>query len=670
TYGSDDSAMVRLEAPDMGAIAEYGGADVYVYRVAQPLAFLKRQKNLHRIDTAGDYAGPGLSNALGRIWDNWWTGSRNAWRGLFSSQARQAVTAQAPETRTHPLAGATVPERLHPAYRPLKDHALIDSFRYPVHVAAPIKPPAGVALAGSSSEFIAPTEGNVMIPLGRREPGLYLVEAMVGDHRAATLVFVSDSIAVTKVSSKQMVVWVADRRSGKPVGGTEAAWSDGVGVLASGGTDRRGLVYFRRAAPEKTYVFGEDPQGGVFISENFYYDSEIYNTKIYAVTDRPLYRPGDTVYVKMLGRAFRSARESAPVAAGEVKLQVFDSNGFPVAGTALRITPESGADTSFRLPDNAVAGGYELRFTYGGDAYGAAFRVADYQKPHFEINVLPAKRDFRTGDVVSGTLQLVYPDGKPVAGARVELSVRAQRLTMVDGDLGYTGQFPLQLASDNLTTDAKGIAAFALPAAKEPSRYVLSVLATDGAAYRVRATKEILVERGAGTFALRAARAFSVAGERVEFAIQPTGDTRAGTSTEPAAWEWVRLENRRREAGEIRAGERLALAFPEPGTYTVSLRDASGSVVGATTHHVSGAGVGAPQGSIEMVFDKPAYKAGDVAGALITFPQPVDQALLTLERDQVEKSTLLAGSLGWVRTKRLSPTQWRAEIPVRDEYGP
>jgi uncharacterized protein YfaS (alpha-2-macroglobulin family) len=144
----------------------------------------------------------------------------------------------------------------------------------------------------------------------------------------------------------------------------------------------------------------------------------------------------------------------------------------------------------------------------------------------------------------------------------------------------------------------------------------------------------------------------------------------ASAATEPAAWEWVRLENRRREAGELRPGEVLALKFPEPGTYTVSLRDASGSVVGATTHHVSGPGVGAPQGSIEMVFDKPAYKAGEVAGALITFPQPVDQALLTLERDRVEKSTLLAGSLGWVRTKRLSPTQWRAEIPVRDDYGP
>ncbi len=287
-YGSADTAMVRLEAQQMDAIAEYGGVDVYVYRVKQPLEFLKAQKNLHRIDSEGDFAGPGLSEALARTWDNWWTGSRRVWRGLFSADARQAVTAQAPEVRSHPLLKAPTPEALNPLYKPLKTHTLVDSFRYPVHLAQPIKPPAGVSLAGSSSDFIEAPKGNVMIPLGRKAPGLYLVEAMVGEHRAVTLVFVSDTIAVTKVSAQQMLVWVADRVNGKPVAGAKTVWTDGVGVLSSGSTDARGVVAFQRAAPEKTYVYGQDPKGGVYGAENYYYDSESYNTKLYAVTDRPL----------------------------------------------------------------------------------------------------------------------------------------------------------------------------------------------------------------------------------------------------------------------------------------------------------------------------------------------------------------------------------------------
>jgi alpha-2-macroglobulin len=671
SYGSNDTALVRLEAQNLGSVADYGGVDVYVYRVKQPLDFLKHQKNLHRIDTQGDYVGEGFSNALARIWDKWWVESRSSWRNLFSSDARQAVTSQTPELRSHPLMKEATPKSLNPQYKPLKDHKLVDSFRYPVHLANPIQPPEGVRLAGSSSEFIQSPQGNVMIPLGRREPGLYLVEAMVGDHRAATLVFVSDAIAVTKVSAKQMLVWVADRRDGKPIAGARALWTDGVGVLASGKTDQRGVANFERTAPEKTYVFGEDPKGGVYVAENYYYDSEIYNTKFYAVTDRPLYRPGETVFVKFFGRDFRSARDSVPIAAGDLKLQVFDPNGFPVAGQTVRMTPQTGGDTSFQLPDNAAAGGYELRFVYKDDTYSAAFRVAEYQKPHFEIHVVPDKRDFKTHEEIKGKVQLAYPDGKPVANARVELSVRAQRLTMIEGDLGYAGQFPVQLTTAVLATDAKGFAKFALPEATEPSRYVVSVLATDGAAYRVRATKEILVERGAATYEVKTNKAFSTAGESVAFTIRAaTGTSKADAPHGPATWEWVRLENRKRDAGKLTGGERLTLAFAEPGTYTVSLRDASGNIVGATSHYVSGAGVGAPQGSIDMVFDKPHYKPGETASALITFPQPVEQALFTLERDSVEKAVLMAGSSGWVSARRISPTQWRADIPVHDDYGP
>src|SRR2546430_3934277 len=135
--GPDEPAMVRLEAQDMAAVADYGGADVYVYRVQRPLEFLQRQKTLHRIDVAGDFEGPGLSNALARMWDNWWVESRSTWRALFSQPARQAVTAQAPEVRTHPLVKESTPQALNPQYRPLKGHTLVDRFRYPVQFAQP-----------------------------------------------------------------------------------------------------------------------------------------------------------------------------------------------------------------------------------------------------------------------------------------------------------------------------------------------------------------------------------------------------------------------------------------------------------------------------------------------------------------------------------------------------
>jgi alpha-2-macroglobulin len=668
SYGPDEVAQVRVEVSTGGfglsQVEAYGGVDVVVYRVPRPLAFLERQRNLHRVEVEGLPREEGLANTLAHLWDRWYRASRVAWRRIFSAEARASVTAQAPELKTPPKG---VTEFVSPPqWSPLPGYDLVERFRYPVHYASPIKPPAQVQLAGSSSEFISAAAGNVMVPLGRLEPGLYIVEGYVGSHRANTLVFVGSSVAVTKASASEMLVWTAHRTTGTAVAGVSVVWTDGTGVLQRGTTDAQGLARLEHGAPERSYLFGADGDGGVFISESFYYDSEIYDAKVYAVTDRPLYRPGDQVFVKLMGRTFQSARDSVPLAAGAVTLTVFDPNGVAVETQKLRLSPGTGADTSFRLPEAAVGGGYELRFAYGQGTYSAAFRVAEYQKPHFEINVVQDKPEFKTKEPINGRLQLNYPDGKPVRDAQIQLTARSQRLTMVDGELGYYGQFPVKLETETLRSDAKGEAPFSLPAAEEPSRYVLTAFATDGAAYRVKTTRELLVERSLSAYAMRAERPFSTPGETVAFAVAPIG----AAGDPPVAWEWVRLEDRAHDKGALVSPERLEVHFEQPGSYTVQLRDARGNVVGGAPHWVSGPGLTAPAGSIEIVPSKDTCAPGEVVELLLTFAEPVDDALLTLERDRVEEATLMSAGSGWVEASRITPTQWRARLPVRADFAP
>ncbi len=671
TYGSADNATVRLELNQPGSLEQVGGIDVLVYRVPDPLAFLQKQKNLHRVQVDAKAADDGLANVLTHLWDSWVVKARLAWRRLFSSDARKAVVDHAPalgagEELTKP---SVFEEPVQ--FKPIAGLTVVDRFRYPLQLAKPIAPPADLTLEGSSSDFARTSPGNVYVPLGKRAPGLYVIEAISGQHRATTLLFVSDTVALTKVSGDQMLVFAAKRTDGAPVPKTRVVWTDGVGVLKSGDADAQGLVRLDRKAPEQTYVFGLDPAGGVFISENFYYDSEIYAAKVYTVTDRPLYRPGDVVQVKVSGREFRSARESVALKDAEIAMTVYDPAGGLVGSQSLHLNGAHGGDTQFTLPENAVAGGYELRLAMGDDIYTAAFRVADYQKPHFEILVQPDKADLALNEAVTGKIQLNYPDGKPVAHAHVVLTARAQKLTMVDGELDYAGQFPLKLTQSELETDARGVARFSLPAAAEPSRYVLTALATDGAAYRVRASKEILVERGSASYKLSAERQFSKPGESVTFNLAPSQRSASAADAAPAAqWEWIRLESRARQTGSLSAGNTLVLSFPQPGTYTLNLRDARGRIVGAATHWVSGDGIKAPTGSIGIVFNRASYRAGDTAEALVSFPEPIDNALLTLERERVEASALLGQSADWVRSERLSPTQWKLSIPVRETMSP
>lgn len=671
SYGSTDEARVRLEVPgrDMGRmnLEAYSGADIVVYRVPEPMEFLKRQRNLHRIQVEGNYRGEGLANTLSYLWDNWWKQSRLAWRKLFSGEARRSVTKEQPGLATNDAIRRPTVFANHPQYQPIKGMDMVDSFRYPIWQAKAIEPPAGVKLDGSSSEFIAQGAGNVMIPLGKRKPGLYLIEAMIGEHRATTLVFVSDTIAVTKVSSGQMLVWTARRDNSAAVAGASLAWTDGTGVLQSATTGADGVASMERGSPEHTYVLGQDRDGGVFVSENFYYDSEIYDTKIYAVTDRPLYRPGDEVNVKFIGREFTSARASQAAASAPLGLTVFDPNGTPLLTQSLQLTGETGAETRFRLPPQATAGGYELRFTYRDGSYGAAFRVAEYVKPHFEINVQPAKPEFKTGEAVKGSIALRYPDGKPVKNARMTLSLRSQKNSMVDGELRYSGLFPVSLKTEEVVSDGSGNVEFNLPPASDPSRYILTVLATDGAAYRVKVTRELMIERSITTYQLKAARQFSDPGQSVHFDLVADGQGAA----RPVKWELVQLEKQSKTEGAFDPNAKgWDVAFPASGSYQLALRDERGNLLAAASHWVTGDGVQSTPGSIEIVLDRARYRPGETAEALITFSDKVDQALFTLERDKVEQYGLMAGGANWYQAQRVAPKQWRVRIPVKEEHGP
>ena len=139
------------------------------------------------------------------------------------------------------------------------------------------------------------------------------------------------------------------KSQGAPRPAANILLTDGAGVLDSGVTDGDGVLIINRPSPERSYVIGADPAGGVFVSENFYYDSEIYAAKLYAFTDRPLYRSGDTVCLKLVGRVFQDSRHSTRLTASGVRLAVLDPNGTPVTTGDFNVVPDAGGDTCFCL---------------------------------------------------------------------------------------------------------------------------------------------------------------------------------------------------------------------------------------------------------------------------------------------------------------------------------
>ncbi|MGC2112303.1 MAG: MG2 domain-containing protein, partial [Candidatus Korobacteraceae bacterium] len=139
------------------------------------------------------------------------------------------------------------------------------------------------------------------------DKGVYLVEATDGKLRAYTIVIVTELAIVTKAGPGRLMSFVVDRRSGDPIAGMPVrVWIDQQEV-ASKQTDAQGLVdtTINAEKPENVAVLATNAEQFAINTPGAWNlgDAPDRNLKGYTYTDRPVYRPGDTVHFKTIVRA-------------------------------------------------------------------------------------------------------------------------------------------------------------------------------------------------------------------------------------------------------------------------------------------------------------------------------------------------------------------------------
>lgn len=118
-------------------------------------------------------------------------------------------------------------------------------------------------------------------------------------------------------------------------------------------------------------------------------------TEVRLLTDRSLYRPGQTVYVK--GVAFVMGSDTANVAVGKkYTLTLFDTNGREVYKNELQTNEFGSFTTEIVLPSGGLNGMYNL----STDNSSTSFRVEEYKRPTFDITFDKLEGSYRLGDSV------------------------------------------------------------------------------------------------------------------------------------------------------------------------------------------------------------------------------------------------------------------------------
>lgn len=221
--------------------------------------------------------------------------------------------------------------------------------------------------------------------------GVYLVQGLQEDIEAQVLLQVSSLALQVKQSSTQLIARVIDRHL-NPVKDAKLEYRDGRGKwqALSGLTDAAGQLRFDN--PEGILdgklvirVTSGDKQQALLDTD--FLPATVPDQTVFIVTDRPIFKPGETFFYKGTIRDLKDGKVDLPDIAGktaEVSLLRSDGSDTNLRGSA-SITDFRSFSGSFDLSQNEVPGLYRLIASVDGKPYAGEFRVKDYVKPVFYL---------------------------------------------------------------------------------------------------------------------------------------------------------------------------------------------------------------------------------------------------------------------------------------------
>ncbi len=299
-----------------------------------------------------------------------------------------------------------------------------------------------------------------MVMLGKRGPGVYLVEAVNGDLRAYTIAIVTDLTMINKTSpSGDVLVFTADRKTGAPREGVKVEVIQLKKTVAKGTTDKNGQL---RTRVEKPKIEAEkntedvDPTDEGSRDENTSYlvtardkdsfaisDLAAYYFGItmggdeegeseggggltgYIYTDRPVYRPDQKVFFRGILRTAGERGYELPN--GVVHATIEDPNGGKVLDSDLKLSQRGTFSGAVDIAAGAALGQYRIIARAGGVNASEYFEVQEYKKPEYKVSVATPKKFVEVGQKVKFSIEARYFFGEPVKQADVQYYIYRSR---------------------------------------------------------------------------------------------------------------------------------------------------------------------------------------------------------------------------------------------------
>jgi len=293
-----------------------------------------------------------------------------------------------------------------------------------------------------------------------KDAGAYLLTVRMQDgNRGSVMLWVEDTVIAEKQMAGKTLYYVADALTGDPVSGATvdffgydrryldarvatgrrlnietrrfAAKTDADGmVVPDVGEDARRFEWLVTASLRDPSAAPDETAHARFAFLDFSrfgwrtrHDPDYDQSRAFVITDRPVYRPGQTAKFKCWVRHTRYdlPPDASRFAGREFAVTIANPRNEKVLEQTFTADAYGGFDGELALPDGATLGVY--RIAIDGQGGQGTFRVEDYKKPEFEVKVDAPGAPQLLGDVITATIRADYLFGAPVTEATVKVKV-------------------------------------------------------------------------------------------------------------------------------------------------------------------------------------------------------------------------------------------------------
>lgn len=301
---------------------------------------------------------------------------------------------------------------------------------------------------------LKPDEGHrdttTNLDLGKLAPGCYVLKSTLEDGNTSwVVIWVRDLVVMKRSEGGKEVFYLVDAKAGSPVQGELEFFGYRANYLKKPEGKRRFNIvteHFRRKTDDsgklildakdnfnllQWHVIARSGERRAYLSDRRFrwYDpgdrTDYRAQKTIGITDRPVYRPGQTVHLKLwAGEARYDLGEVSPYAGKSAFVRILDGRNEVVLEKGDLVADEFGGITfDLELKDEAALGNYNV--SVQGQVPGAyfTFRVEEYKKPEYEVKVEAPTEPVALGESFEATVSANYYHGAPVTEATVKIKV-------------------------------------------------------------------------------------------------------------------------------------------------------------------------------------------------------------------------------------------------------